>query len=71
MPQFTAYGVGLCYASVCTRLTDEQAAERLNEEHPTGVTPWKVSSDEKFSGGESNPCRCPDDDRNRHILFDC
>lgn len=70
-PEFEAYGVGLCFASVCTRLTDDEATVRLNRIRPTGVGPWKPVDDSTFSGGEPNPCPCPDDDRNRHVLFVC
>lgn len=72
MDEFTVYDVGLCYASVCTRLDDDAATERLNSEHPTGFTPWQVSTDATFADGSSpNPCPCPDDVRNRHVLFNC
>ena len=66
---FVAYSVGICYASVCTDLSDEKATERLNTEHPTGVGPWMVSEDKTFRGGEPNPCPCPDGQGRRHILF--
>lgn len=72
MPEFTAYAVGLCAASVCTSLDDEQATARINAERPTGVAPWTISPDATFADGTStNPMPCPDDARNRHILFQC
>lgn len=68
--EFTAYTVGLCYASVCTSLSDEEATERLNTEHPSGVTPWAIA-DEPFASGAPNPNPCEDEDTHRHILFSC
>lgn len=69
---FVAYAVGFVCASVCTDLTDEEATERLNWDHPTGVHPWEVSADETFRTGEPNPCPCPDAPApRRHILFNC
>jgi hypothetical protein len=69
---FFVIGLGLCAASVCTRLTDEEATARLNREAPTGVsTEWQISKDEKFATGQPNPCPCPDYAGHRHILFNC
>lgn len=68
---FHPYAVGIAYASVYTDLSDEEAAGRLNQAHPTGVGPWTVSEDTAFSGGESNPYPCPNGNGRRHILFNC
>lgn len=70
--EFDAYVVGPVYASVCTSLSDEEATRRLNAEHPTGIaSAWAVSSDATFSGGQPNPCPCPQYPGNRHVLFSC
>ena len=68
---FVVIGVGLCYASVCTKLTDEETTSRLNMEHPTGVGPWSISEDKTFATGQPNPCPCVEIPGNRHILFSC
>jgi hypothetical protein len=70
---FQAYAVGICTASVCTALTDEQTVERMNAEHPTGIdSPWAISTDPTFASGEPNPTPCEDmADTHRHILFNC
>lgn len=73
-PDFDAYSVGLCYVSVCTSLTDEEATDRLNHEHPTGInSSWFVSTEPHFHEGyASNPCPCPSSpSTNRHVLFQC
>lgn len=71
-PEFTPYAVGLCYASVCTTLTTEEATGRLNIERPTGVSPWAPSSDPTFRQGGPNPGPCDRwPDTHRHILFEC
>ncbi|MGR6922602.1 hypothetical protein ACU635_50825 [[Actinomadura] parvosata] len=72
MTVFDAYSVGLVCASVCTSLTDDQAAARLNEAHPTGITSrWEVA-DEPFANGDPNGRPCPDrPDTHRHLLFHC
>lgn len=69
---FAAYAVGLCSASVCTSLTDEQATARLNETEPTGISsPWSVA-DEDFANGDPNgrPCNTRPA-THRHLLFHC
>lgn len=71
-PDFTAYAVGFIHASVCTTLPTEKATERLNFEHPTGVTPWQPSDDAEFAGGGPNPGPCDRyPDTHRHVLFSC
>lgn len=69
---FTAYAVGLCYASACTSLSDQEAAERMNVEHPTGISSrWSVA-DEAFRTGEPNGVACHDrPNTHRHLLFAC
>lgn len=69
---FTAYAVGLVYASVCTSLTDTEATSRINTEHPTGVSSWWEIADEPFASGDPNGRPC--DQRpatHRHLLFTC
>lgn len=69
---FTAYTVGLVFASVCTTLPDEQATTRMNELHPTGIgSRWQIA-DQPFANGDPNgsPCdQCPE--AARHLLFEC
>jgi hypothetical protein len=68
---FTIYSLGICYASVCTSLTNREATRRLNSEQPVN-SGWKVSKDKKFHSGQPNPCRCEDNPKtHRHILFSC
>ena len=73
MTDFTAYAVGPCSASVCTSLDDEEAAKRLNREHPTGIkNQWRLSKDKFFADGLPMPCTCPDHpETHRHLLFRC
>jgi hypothetical protein len=72
-PAFTAYAVGLCSASVCTSLPDEEAAERLNAGHPTGISSrWEVAEEPTFADGTPNPQPCHDHpETHRHLLFHC
>lgn len=70
--EFEVIAVGVCYATVCTRLSDEAAAEQLNGLHPTGLDHgWSVCEDTHFASGHTNPCQCPDHEENRHVLFSC
>lgn len=70
--KFETYSIGICYASACTNLSDSEAEMMMNRNHPSGVrTPWKISKDETFSGGQPHPSPCPDDSSCRHILFNC
>ena len=70
---YKCYTVGLCAASVCTRLSDEETTKRLNMEHPVGFGPgWTISKDTHFRQGQTNPCPCEDmPDTHRHILYEC
>jgi hypothetical protein len=69
---FRAYAVGICAASVCTSLDDDEATRRMNLEHPTGIgSPWRISEDKQFRTGEPMPCPCPDAPTHRHVLFNC
>ena len=70
---FECYALGLVCASVCTSLTNEEAARRLNALHPTGISSgWEVAEDATFADGETpNPAPCPDVEGHRHVLFEC
>jgi hypothetical protein len=72
-PDFEAYAMGLCTASVCTCLSDEDATGWLNELYPTGITsPWAIAEDATFRTGQPNPCPCErSPDTHRHVLFHC
>lgn len=66
---FTVYAEGLCMASVCTSLSDEDATERMPA---TGISSrWQIA-DEPFRDGTPNGSPCPDNpDTHRHLLFEC
>jgi len=72
MKEFDVYSIGVCYASVCTTLSDDVATERLNAEYPTGIrTDWRISPD-AFADGSANPHPCEKwPTTHRHILFQC
>lgn len=67
----TVYHEGLCYASVCTSLTDEQA-DAMMATRPCGTTGgWRRSADTHFAGGEPHPAPCDrDPDTRRHLLYE-
>jgi hypothetical protein len=70
--EFDAYSVGICAASVCTRLSDAETTARLNAEHPTGIrSVWEIDPAPTFKCGLPNPGTCELDPRNRHILYRC
>lgn len=68
---FETYSVGLCCASVCTNLSNDEATRRLNLAHPTGIAPWELSSDATFASGQPHPNQCEQRDDCRHLLFTC
>lgn len=71
-PNFVAYSVGICYASVCTELSLKEATARLNCEQPTGLDHGWHIADEPFGSGESNPCPCnTHPETHKHYLFAC
>lgn len=70
MHKFWLYSEGITFGSVCTSLTDAEATERINREHPTGVgADWGVSTLPSFADGTPNPGPCAGNPANRHILF--
>lgn len=70
--EFEVYARGLCYVSVCTSLTVEEATARVNLEEPTGIaSPWVMSTAPTFSGGEPMPLPCSRHPGNWHLLFVC
>ena len=69
---FEVYVLGIVHASVCTDLTRRAATERLNREHPSGITSrWRPSKEPAFLGGEPNPSPCERDPSRTHYLFSC
>lgn len=71
---FIAYSVGICHASCCTSLSAEDAAERMNEKHPTGISShWSLSADKFFADGKiANGAACPDlPETHKHFLMSC
>lgn len=70
--EFNTIAVGICYASVCTSLTPEEAADRLNAGWPTGLSSrWRLAPDKTFHDGTPNGCQCPDHPDNKHYLMNC
>jgi hypothetical protein len=67
----TVYSEGLCMASVCTRLDDEQTDAAMAA-RPTGSSGgWQRSTDPTFAGGEPNPCPCDAEPQaRRHVLYE-
>lgn len=71
---FEVYSVYICYASVCTRLSVEEATAKLNGLHPTGISSeWRFADDEtEFADGTPNPHPCKHrPDTHMHYLFVC
>ena len=71
-PEFAIYTEGLCFASVCTSLSDDEATARM----PLSGTSmgWQIA-DQPFNAGTPretpNGSPCPDYPGNRHLLFEC
>lgn len=70
---FVAYSIGLCYAGVCSSLSPEETAERMNIANPTGISsPWKIAEDATFESGQPNPCPCDmNPETHKHYLMSC
>ena len=68
---FKAGFPSLVTAVLCTNLSESQAIERLNSEHPTGIkSQWRLS-DPVLPSGEDNPWPCPDTPGNTHYFCEC
>lgn len=69
--EFERLGEGLCYVSVCTSLSDEDAAARVNEVPAGTSNGWTLSEDKEFADGTPHPTPCPDKPAtHRHLLFE-
>lgn len=70
--EFMCLGEGLCYASICTSLNDQDAEAAMNFERPTGIASSWTIADEAFPDGTPNPAPCPQHpDTHRHLLLVC
>lgn len=67
------YSNGICYCSVCApkKMKIEEVERQVNLNNPSGVGPWKLSEDKKFSSGEPMPRQCEDNRDRLHYLFVC
>lgn len=69
---FEVYREGLCFMSVCTDMTPEEAETFAQTVRPSGTKRgWKLSEDKTFRTGEPNPCPCEKHTGRIHILLDC
>lgn len=74
MDTIEIYSHGIIACSVCApkRLARRTVERVVNELNPTGIaTKWKISKDEKFRTGQTNPCVCEDDPKRLHYLMEC
>lgn len=73
MQDFDAYAIGPMVASVCSSLSPTETVERMNTEHPTGISSaWSLAPDERFASGQPNPCACERrPETHRHYLLEC
>lgn len=74
MSDVTLYSRGIVYASACAPkdMEGEQVAEAANGIYPTGLDHgWAISKDATFKSGETNPCKCDQDQSRRHWLLSC
>lgn len=66
--------VGLCYASICTTIEDDDTAVTSANGiiGPAGTRMgWHVSDDATFADGTPNPSPCPHVEGRRHVLLEC
>ena len=71
MDKFDVYAIGIVCASVCSNMSADETAGRLNREHPTGIgSQWQYSGD-SFADGAANPHTCEEDSECQHYLFKC
>jgi hypothetical protein len=69
--ELTVYSEGLCYASVCTSLDDEELDRRMAARPATETRGWVRSEDTHFAGGQPNPSPCEQrPETHRHVLFE-
>ncbi len=67
------YSVGIVHCSVCVPAdwSKEAVENAVNNRMPSGVSPWKIS-DEDFYTGEKNGYQCECDGKpTRHWLLMC
>jgi len=71
--KFNIYASGFVCMSVCAskEMSREEVETRANSENPTGISPWRISEDTTFKGGEPMPCVCDADETCQHWLLNC
>lgn len=65
---------GIFYLTACAPADmDGQAVEGEVRRRAIAGTShgWRLSKDPTFSGGQTNPCVCDQDDTRKHWLFAC
>ena len=65
-------GIVACSACVPKDMSKEDIEQAVNAKLPTGISSqWKISEDEKFREGLTNPCVCEADSNKLHYLLNC
>jgi hypothetical protein len=69
------YGTGVVALSACApaAMPPGEVAAAANRQQPTGISsPWRVSGEPRFAGGQPNPCPCDQQPAARlHYLLEC
>ena len=69
MGEFIVYFEGLCFASVCSSLSQQEVEAKMKM-HLCGISTGWVLSDKGFAGGEPNPSPCDQQpETHKHYLF--
>lgn len=70
--EFNIYTEGLCCASVCSSLPQDEVERRMAA-HWNGIdSKWTLSDEPTFSNGVPNPCPCEQlPETHTHYLFVC
>lgn len=68
-PDVDIYALGLCAASVCSRLGPAETVQRVND-LMEGVTTWSLSREATFANGEPQPRPCERGGGRTHYLLE-
>ena len=73
MKDVECYAVGLVNISCCAlkSLSPEEVAVEVNQQHPSGVSPWTIAEEKTFASGDAIPAQCSITEDRQHWLLHC
>ena len=73
MKDVECYAVGIVNIRCCAlkSLSLDEVAVEVNQQYPSGVGPWLIAEEKRFSNGDAIPRQCEDTEGRQHWLLHC